>query len=84
MTQISVWHVNIVLFKPFAPRAEFGGAPHPSQSGIRAELGPSAVCHFFYFSNRTISKGDILKNVKQSEKFSFLQKCQLLSVIEKL
>ena len=30
---------EIYSFKPFAPMAEVGGAPHPSQGGVMAEVG---------------------------------------------
>ncbi len=64
-----------------APRAElrWNQGHDYSMWGLR-----SAVCHFLNFSNQTIIKGDILRNVKQNQKFYFLQIFPLKSVIEKL
>ncbi len=32
-------NISLHILKPFAPMAEFGGAPHPSQGGVMVEVG---------------------------------------------
>ncbi len=76
--------------KPLTPRADFGRSP-PSLperrwggARVRTMWGLlSAVCQFLNFSNRTVIKGDILKDVKQSQK-NFLQNRPLKSATKKL